>query len=104
MSQKNKKKNTISNFASGPVCPIPKSDYDKVLLAHGGGGTLSHQLIHKMFFDHFQNDLLQSEHDGAVYEVNNMQFAFTTDSYVVRPIFFPGGDIGELAVYGTVCD
>jgi hydrogenase expression/formation protein HypE len=106
MSSKDKK-NSVSelhSIASGLICPIPKSDYDKVLMAHGGGGTLSHQLIHKMFFEHFDNDLLRSEHDGAVYQVDNHRFAFTTDSYVVRPIFFPGGNIGELAVYGTAND
>ncbi len=89
---------------SGLVCPIPISEYDKVLLAHGGGGTLSHQLIHQMFFSQFDNELLRTEHDGAIYEVSGRRFAFTTDSYVVKPIFFPGGDIGELAVYGTVND
>lgn len=89
---------------SGLICPVPISEYDKVLLAHGGGGTLSHQLIHKMFFSQFDNELLRTEHDGAIYEVNGHRFAFTTDSYVVKPIFFPGGDIGELAVYGTVND
>jgi hydrogenase expression/formation protein HypE len=106
MPKKEKKdlQNELQNIAAGLACPIPISDYDKVLLAHGGGGTLSHQLIHKMFFDHFDNELLRSEHDGAVYRVNDQRFAFTTDSYVVRPIFFPGGDIGEMAVYGTVND
>jgi hydrogenase expression/formation protein HypE len=106
MSLKDKKapESERHSIAGGLVCPIPKSDYDKVLMAHGGGGTLSHQLIHKMFFDHFDNEYLRSEHDGAVYQVENHRFAFTTDSYVVRPIFFPGGDIGELAVYGTVND
>jgi hydrogenase expression/formation protein HypE len=85
-------------------CPIPKSEYDKVLLAHGGGGTLSHHLLQKIFFSQFKNELLDVRHDGAMFEIDGKRFAFTTDSYVVSPIFFPGGNIGELAVYGTVND
>jgi len=85
-------------------CPMPISDYEKVLLAHGGGGTLSHQLIQKMFFSQFHNPLLNQEHDGAIFEISGTCLAFSTDSYVVQPIFFPGGNIGELAVNGTVND
>ncbi len=85
-------------------CPIPKSEYDKVLLAHGGGGTLSHHLLQKIFFSQFKNELLDVQHDGAMFEIDENKFAFTTDSYVVSPIFFPGGNIGELAVNGTVND
>ncbi len=85
-------------------CPIPITDYDKVMMAHGGGGTLSHQLIEKMFLSQFDNELLNMQHDGSVFEIGGERFAFTTDSYVVQPIFFPGGDIGELAVNGTVND
>ena len=96
-------KNKI-DFADGLACPIPKSDYDRVLLAHGGGGTLSHQLISKMFFSHFDNNLLNEQHDSAIFNIEKGKIAFTTDSYVVQPIFFPGGDIGELAVYGTIND
>ena len=96
--------NNKLDIASGLVCPIPKSEYDKVLLAHGGGGTLMHQLIQKMFVSQFDNELLNVQHDGAIFEMNGLKYAFSTDSYVVQPIFFPGGDIGELAVYGTVND
>jgi hydrogenase expression/formation protein HypE len=96
-------KNEI-DISSGLACPIPKSDYDSVLLAHGGGGTLSHQLISKMFFSQFDNELLNEQHDSAIFNINNSRLAFTTDSYVVQPIFFPGGDIGELAVNGTIND
>ncbi len=85
-------------------CPLPINDYDRVLLAHGGGGSLSNQLISNMFRAHFDNELLNSAHDGAVIESNGQKIAFTTDSYVVQPIFFPGGDIGDLAVNGTVND
>lgn len=85
-------------------CPIPKSEYDKVLIAHGGGGTLTHQLISKIFLNQFGNEYLNQLHDGAIFEINGSKFAFTTDSYVVKPIFFPGGNIGELAINGTVND
>lgn len=85
-------------------CPIPKSEYDKVLLAHGGGGTLTHQLINKIFLSQFDNPILSELHDGAKFEIQNSRLAFTTDSYVVQPIFFPGGNIGELAINGTVND
>jgi hydrogenase expression/formation protein HypE len=85
-------------------CPIPIQQYPEVLLAHGGGGKLTHELIGKMFEPAFRNDLLSSMHDGAVISLKSGRIAFTTDSYVVSPIFFPGGDIGELAVNGTVND
>lgn len=88
----------------GLSCPIPISDYPQVLLAHGGGGKLTQHLIQKMFASQFSNDLLDPLHDGAVFSVNGSRFAFSTDSYVVNPIFFPGGTIGDLAVNGTVND
>jgi hydrogenase expression/formation protein HypE len=86
------------------TCPIPINDYPQVLLAHGGGGRLSQQLVAKMFAAQFHNALLEPLHDGAVFEVEQGRLAFSTDSYVVTPRFFPGGNIGELAVYGTVND
>jgi len=85
-------------------CPAPSAGWDRVLLAHGGGGRLSHQLIEKIFLPEFFNLPLGARHDGAVVEVAGVRLAMTTDSYVVRPLFFPGGSIGELAVYGTVND
>jgi len=85
-------------------CPIPISDYPQVLLAHGGGGRLMHQLIEKLIVPTFDNRLLDGRHDGAVFDVGGARVAFTTDSYVVKPLFFPGGDIGSLAVHGTVND
>ncbi|HSB12628.1 MAG TPA: hydrogenase expression/formation protein HypE [Blastocatellia bacterium] len=85
-------------------CPIPIDQYPTVLLAHGGGGKLMHQLIETMFVPAFNNSLLETRHDGAVIGLNGSKLAFTTDSYVVRPLFFPGGDIGTLAVNGTVND
>jgi hydrogenase expression/formation protein HypE len=85
-------------------CPLPFQDYPQVLMAHGGGGRLTQQLLRDIFLPAFANPLLDAAHDGAVFEVGPHRLAFTTDSYVVRPLFFPGGDIGTLAVNGTVND
>jgi hydrogenase expression/formation protein HypE len=85
-------------------CPIPISDYPQVLLAHGGGGKLSHDLIKRMIAPEFSNPMLEPLHDGATFTIGDTQLAFSTDSYVISPIVFPGGDIGELAVNGTVND
>jgi hydrogenase expression/formation protein HypE len=88
----------------GAVCPIPISDYPNVQLAHGGGGRLSQMLVEGMFLEAFRNPALEPLHDGAVLEADGSRLAFSTDSFVVRPLFFPGGDIGSLAVHGTVND
>ena len=85
-------------------CPIPFSDSDCVLLAHGGGGRMTHQLISNIFYPAFRNSLLEQDHDGCVFQVEAGRMACSTDSFVVDPIFFPGGDIGDLAVNGTVND
>jgi hydrogenase expression/formation protein HypE len=90
----------MENFS----CPFPIQNYPQVLLAHGGGGKLMHQLIGKMFLPAFRNPLLDSQHDASVFEIAGQRLAFTTDSYVVRPLVFPGGDLGSLAVHGTVND
>ena len=87
-----------------PVCPLPISDYPQVLLAHGGGGSLMNSLIEKMFFEAFGNQTVEDRHDSAVLNIPKEKIAFTTDSYVVSPLFFPGGDIGSLAINGTVND
>lgn len=87
-----------------PSCPIPFSEYPKVLMAHGGGGRLTQQLLDRIFLPSFENAILGQRHDGAIFESGGQKFAFTTDSYVVHPLFFPGGDIGALAVNGTVND
>ena len=87
-----------------PVCPMPISDYPTIQMAHGGGGRMMHKLIEEFFVPAFENPLLCDRHDGAVFNVGSARMAFTTDSYVVRPLFFPGGDIGSLAVNGTVND
>ncbi len=86
------------------ACPIPIQQYPTVVMAHGGGGRLMHQLIEKMFVATFGGAALQARHDSTLLELPRARLAFTTDSYVVRPLFFPGGDIGKLAVYGTVND
>jgi hydrogenase expression/formation protein HypE len=91
-------------LVNGPACPIPINDYPNVLMAHGGGGKLTHQLIQNMFASQFDNEHLSPLHDGAMLDLPGGRIAFSTDSYVVRPIFFPGGTIGELAVNGTVND
>jgi len=86
------------------TCPVPLTQYPHVLLAHGGGGRLMHQLISRLFLAAFSNPLLDTRHDAAVVELPGRRMAFTTDSFVVRPLFFPGGDIGSMAVHGTVND
>ncbi len=95
-----------AQFAPGLTCPIPIAQYPQVLLAHGGGGRLMQQLIQRMFLPSFRHPALDAQADGAVLEFQPPagKLAFTTDSYVVRPLFFPGGDIGSLAVNGTVND
>jgi hydrogenase expression/formation protein HypE len=84
--------------------PNMDSSEERILLAHGSGGELSHQLVASLFAKSFQNPLLQPLDDSAVFSAEGARWAFTTDSYVVTPIFFPGGDIGKLAVCGTVND
>ena len=78
--------------------------YDKILLEHGNGGLLSHELISEYFLPLFRNPYLERLEDSAVLTIGNQKFCFTTDSYVVSPIFFPSGNIGSLAVHGTVND
>jgi hydrogenase expression/formation protein HypE len=85
-------------------CPMPILDHQHVLLGHGSGGTLTGQLLERIFLPAFSNPVLDRLDDQAVLEAPGGRLAFTTDSYVVTPLFFPGGDIGELAVNGTVND
>jgi hydrogenase expression/formation protein HypE len=87
-----------------PVCPLPLDDGDAIQLAHGGSGTLTQRLIEGLFLPQFDNAWLSARHDGAVLSIGEQKLAFSTDSFVVRPLFFPGGDIGVLAVNGTVND
>jgi hydrogenase expression/formation protein HypE len=91
------------------TCPVPQSRYDRILLGHGSGGTLSNDLIRKLFVPGFANPTLSALEDQATVSLKGAEgpaqrIAFTTDSFVVKPIFFPGGDIGRLAVHGTVND
>jgi hydrogenase expression/formation protein HypE len=87
-----------------PACPVPIRQYPRVLLAHGGGGRLMQELLEKIFFAAFGEAPADGRHDAAVLNFPVGRLAFTTDSYVVRPIIFPGGDIGSMAVHGTVND
>ena len=89
---------------AGASCPLPIVDRQEIVLGHGSGGKLTHQLIDRVFLKHFGNPLLDPLHDGAVLPIAGGRMAFSTDSYVISPIFFPGGDIGSLAVHGTVND
>ena len=84
-------------------CPMPKLDFDIITLGHGSGGLLTNKLLDSGVFHLFKNEHLQQRHDGAILELPG-KTAFTTDSFVISPIFFPGGTIGELAVNGTVND
>ena len=84
-------------------CPMPKFDFDVITLGHGSGGLLTHRLLQSGVFDVLKNDFLDQQHDGAIFELNG-KIAFSTDSYVISPIFFPGGNIGDLAINGTVND
>ena len=77
---------------------------ENILLDHGSGGRASSELVHDIFLPYFDNPILSEFGDGAVLEVGEKRLAFSTDSYTVDPIFFPGGDIGALAVNGTVND
>ena len=86
------------------MCPVPIGAYPTVLLAHGGGGRLMQQLIDQVFAPAFSNPALDARHDAAVLQAGSTRVAMTTDSYVVKPLFFPGGDIGSLAINGTVND
>jgi len=87
-----------------PQCPIPIADYPIITLAHGGGGSMMRRLIRDMFTKAFGNESLQSDSDSARLNLPPGPTAFTTDSFVVKPLFFPGGDIGSLAINGTVND
>ena len=89
---------------SGLVCPVPLQDYPNIILGHGGGGKLSSELVEHIFVPAFDNEYLCKLGDSAVINVDAGQLAFSTDSYVVQPLFFPGGSIGTLAVNGTIND
>jgi hydrogenase expression/formation protein HypE len=93
-----------SGTAPGLACPAPILRKDEVLLGHGSGGKLSAELVREIFLPAFQNPALAALNDQAIVNINGSRIAFTTDSFVVKPLFFPGGDIGSLAVHGTIND
>jgi hydrogenase expression/formation protein HypE len=85
-------------------CPAPIGRHETVQLAHGGGGRLARELVEQLFLPAFRSAPLDERHDSAVISIHGARLALTTDSYVVHPRFFPGGDIGKLAIFGTVND
>ena len=87
-----------------PICPTPIMQHETVQMAHGAGGRLSQALMHRVFMPHLHNSFLDLLDDQAKLDLPSRRIAFTTDTYVVSPIFFPGSNIGELAVNGTVND
>ncbi len=92
-------------FMEGPVCPVPIRQRGQVIIGHGSGGKLSHDLINDLFLPPFDNPVLRAGNDAGIVEPNpETTLAISTDSHVVWPLFFPGGDIGRLAVCGTVND
>ncbi len=84
-------------------CPMPEVDFDVITIGHGSGGQLTNNLIDRLIMTLFSNKSLDQRHDGAVMEING-KIAFSTDSFVVSPVFFPGGNIGDLAINGTMND
>jgi hydrogenase expression/formation protein HypE len=93
-----------SNSLAQLLCPAPHPAKDTILLGHGSGGRLSADLTRELFLPAFQNPVLARLDDQAIVNINGTRLAMTTDSFVVKPLFFPGGDIGSLAVHGTVND
>lgn len=89
---------------TGAVCATPIIDQPQIVLGHGSGGKLSAELLSKIFLPAFKNEYLAKLDDQAILNINGAKLAFTTDGFVVTPIFFPGGDIGKLAINGTVND
>jgi hydrogenase expression/formation protein HypE len=85
-------------------CPLPLADYPAIVMGHGGGGKLGNELVEHLFLPAFRNPALENLGDAAILETAGARLALSTDSFVVQPLFFPGGSIGELAVNGTVND
>lgn len=97
------KDNQTNHKAFSLQCPMPE-DGDHIRLDHGGGGQRAQQLLEQVILPQFNSEELLRRHDSALLQLDNNRIAFTTDSYVVKPLQFPGGDIGKLAIYGTVND
>jgi hydrogenase expression/formation protein HypE len=98
-----KDKAGVADFSNWS-CPLPLADYPTIVMGHGGGGKLGNELVEHLFLPAFRNPELENLGDAAVLELAGGKLAMSTDSYVVQPLFFPGGSIGELAVNGTVND
>jgi hydrogenase expression/formation protein HypE len=96
-------KNTVPDFSNWS-CPLPLADYPSIVMGHGGGGKLGNELVENLFLPAFRNPELEDLGDAAVLALDGGRIAMSTDSFVVQPLFFPGGSIGELAVNGTVND
>ncbi|MGA2167501.1 MAG: hydrogenase expression/formation protein HypE [Terracidiphilus sp.] len=94
---------TVPDF-SGWSCPLPLVGYPTIVMGHGGGGKLGNELVEHLFLPAFRNRALENLGDAAVLDLAGARLAMSTDSFVVQPLFFPGGSIGELAVNGTVND
>lgn len=93
-----------ARLSEGPVCPAPSRGYDRVQLGHGSGGKMSAALLAERFLPHFTNDTLDRLGDAAIVAAGSTEIAFSTDTFVVSPLEFPGGNIGDLAIHGTVND
>jgi hydrogenase expression/formation protein HypE len=96
--------NGATSSPPGSMCPLPLTHDEQIVLGHGSGGKLTAQLIDRVFLRAFSNPVLDRLDDQAVLQIGSSRLAFTTDAFVVTPLFFPGGDIGRLAVNGTVND
>ena len=94
----------VTPAAPGLACPVPLAHKTEITVGHGGGGKLTQDLIDRVFRPAFSHPALDAQHDGAILTAGGARLAFTTDSHVVSPLFFPGGDIGKIAVNGTVND
>lgn len=103
MPERDDKKRTAAT-AETLACPVPHSDHGFIQMSHGSGGKLTDRLVSDIFIKHFDNEALNQRDDQATVTVSHTNLSFSTDSYVVDPIFFPGGNIGELAVNGTIND
>jgi hydrogenase expression/formation protein HypE len=88
----------------GWTCPLPLRDSPQIVMGHGGGGAMTAELIEHLFLPALANERPDRLGDSAVLDLGGARIAFSTDSFVVRPLFFPGGSIGDLAVNGTVND
>jgi hydrogenase expression/formation protein HypE len=96
-------KTSVPDFSNWS-CPLPLAGYPTIVMGHGGGGKLGNELVENLFLPAFRNPELENLGDAAVLELGSNRLAMSTDSFVVQPLFFPGGSIGELAVNGTVND